>query len=233
MKAVVLCDFDGTIYGGDVYEDLLLKFGSSKAPLLFERYKRGELRSQGILEEGWDSFVVPRETLEAEMKMMEIDSHFTAFVSWCSDMDWEIGILSDGLDWYIRAVLANVGLDEIPVYANELRFEREMPVFSYPYLDTTCPLCGDRFAVCKRNVVKSFQKMGKKVVFIGDGSSDRCAAPAADVVIAKRKLRLFCKEEGIPYISFETFADVLEQRDQILHFKAESRIAESETREEK
>ncbi|MBN1265197.1 MAG: MtnX-like HAD-IB family phosphatase [Anaerolineales bacterium] len=216
MKAVILCDFDGTIYRGDVYEDLLLKFGGSDAYELFEQYKRGEIRSQGVLESGWDTFHVSRGTLEAEMAGMEIDPDFPAFVSWCFEKGVKVGILSDGLDWYIRAVLANVGLENLPVFANQLQFEGEKAVFSYPYLDTSCPLCGDRFAVCKRNVILDFQHEGQKVIFIGDGSSDRCAAPAADLVIARRKLRIFCQQEKIPYLSFETFSDVLEQRTRIL-----------------
>lgn len=211
MQTAVLCDFDGTVYRGDVYEDLLIKYGNSHAQELFDRYRSGELGSKGVLEQGWRTFTESRSILEEELYGMEIDPDFPEFVSWCRTSEWEVGILSDGLDWYIRPLLVSAGLEEIPIYANELRFEGDRPLFSYPYLDTSCTLCGERFAVCKRSVIQSFQERGSRAVFIGDGSSDRCAAQQADVVIARRKLRTYCREEQIPFISFETFSDIMAQ----------------------
>lgn len=48
------------------------------------------------------------------------------------------------------------------------------------------------------------------IVFIGDGVSDLAAAREADVLFARRGLRLekYCLEHGIPYTPFDTFADV-------------------------
>jgi 2-hydroxy-3-keto-5-methylthiopentenyl-1-phosphate phosphatase len=48
------------------------------------------------------------------------------------------------------------------------------------------------------------------IVFIGDGVSDLAAAREADVLFARRGLRLeaHCKEHNIPYTPFDTFADI-------------------------
>jgi len=48
------------------------------------------------------------------------------------------------------------------------------------------------------------------IVFIGDGVSDLPAAREADVLFARRGLRLeeYCIENKIPYIAFDTFADI-------------------------
>lgn len=48
------------------------------------------------------------------------------------------------------------------------------------------------------------------IVFIGDGVSDLPAARQADVLFARRVLRLeeYCVENQIPYIAFDTFADI-------------------------
>lgn len=48
------------------------------------------------------------------------------------------------------------------------------------------------------------------IVFIGDGVSDLPAAQHADVLFARRGLRLeeYCIENGIEYIPFDTFADI-------------------------
>jgi len=48
------------------------------------------------------------------------------------------------------------------------------------------------------------------IVFIGDGVSDLPAARNADVLFARRGLRLeeYCVENKIPYTAFDTFADI-------------------------
>lgn len=48
------------------------------------------------------------------------------------------------------------------------------------------------------------------IVFIGDGVSDLPAAREADVLFARKGLRLeeYCQENDISYIPFETFADI-------------------------
>lgn len=48
------------------------------------------------------------------------------------------------------------------------------------------------------------------IVFIGDGVSDLPAAREADVLFARRGLRLerYCMEHKIPHNGFDTFADV-------------------------
>ena len=48
------------------------------------------------------------------------------------------------------------------------------------------------------------------IVFVGDGVSDLAAAREADVLFARAGLRLeeYCRENKIPYIPFNTFADI-------------------------
>jgi hypothetical protein len=48
------------------------------------------------------------------------------------------------------------------------------------------------------------------IVFIGDGVSDLAAAREADVLFARRGLRLeeYCQEHKIAYTPFDTFTDI-------------------------
>jgi 2-hydroxy-3-keto-5-methylthiopentenyl-1-phosphate phosphatase len=57
--------------------------------------------------------------------------------------------------------------------------------------------------------VRALQDGGRRVVFIGDGTSDRCGARAADRVFARRSLAAWCAAEGIAHERFETFDEVL------------------------
>lgn len=56
------------------------------------------------------------------------------------------------------------------------------------------------------------------IVFIGDGVSDLAAAREADVLFARRGLRLeeYCVENGIKHISFDTFADIQKEVERLV-----------------
>lgn len=55
------------------------------------------------------------------------------------------------------------------------------------------------------------------IVFIGDGVSDLPAARQADVLFARRGLRLeeYCQEHSIDYIPFDTFAEIRKKLEEI------------------
>lgn len=48
------------------------------------------------------------------------------------------------------------------------------------------------------------------IIFIGDGVSDLTAAREADILFARKGLKLeeYCQLNQIPYTAFETFADI-------------------------
>ena len=48
-----------------------------------------------------------------------------------------------------------------------------------------------------------------RTVMIGDGYSDYCAARLADAAFARAAMRDHCDANGVPYIPFEDFHDVL------------------------
>lgn len=55
------------------------------------------------------------------------------------------------------------------------------------------------------------------IVFIGDGVSDLAAARHADVLFARRGLRLeqYCVEHNVPFIPFDSFADIKHEIEKI------------------
>jgi hypothetical protein len=56
------------------------------------------------------------------------------------------------------------------------------------------------------------------IVFIGDGVSDLPAAREADVLFARKGLRLeeYCQEHKIAYVPYETFADIQKEIEKIM-----------------
>jgi HAD superfamily phosphoserine phosphatase-like hydrolase len=75
---------------------------------------------------------------------------------------------------------------------------------SFPFENESC----DRCACCKRNIMLTESGDDDICVLIGEGYSDRCPAPYADLVFAKDDLKTFCIEEGIPFDEYASFSDI-------------------------
>lgn len=64
----------------------------------------------------------------------------------------------------------------------------------------------------KKAIIEAREKEKEDTIFIfcGDGISDISAARHADILFARkgRDLETYCKRENIPFISFDTFAEI-------------------------
>ena len=90
-------------------------------------------------------------------------------------MGIELAVVSDGLDWAIETVLESHGIHGLPVYANHVVFEGAEFHCEFPWYDPLTPLVG----VCKPLIVRRYRQDGGRVIYIGDGRSDREAVAEA------------------------------------------------------
>ena len=93
------------------------------------------------------------------------------------------------------------------LFCNRARFEAGglTPIFSDHGLG--CPLC----AICKGRVCETERAAGaRRVIFVGDGSSDRCVIGAADGIaaVAGGILADECEARGVGYLAFRDLAEV-------------------------
>jgi 2-hydroxy-3-keto-5-methylthiopentenyl-1-phosphate phosphatase len=106
-------------------------------------------------------------------------------------------VVSAGFHELIEPVLAREGV-ELEVLAN--RVEAGPDGWSVRFRDeVACLTCGEP---CKRGSVAA------PYVYVGDGYSDRCAALAADRVLARDALASFLRERGAPFEEFGDLRDV-------------------------
>ena len=52
-------------------------------------------------------------------------------------------------------------------------------------------------------------RSGNEVIFIGDGLSDLCALPQADIIFARGDLLDYCRANKIPAFAYKDFYDIL------------------------
>ncbi|MCI4332501.1 MAG: HAD-IB family phosphatase [Thermoplasmata archaeon] len=205
-------DFDGTLVEPNVAIILVEEFardGKRVAHEIDEELHSGKI----TLREAWERQValLPGDRME-EMAQWSVRN--TPFRSGADDLlrllhrhKVPTAIVSGGLDFYITPILKHAGID-LPVYSDVLTLvPPDGLALSHPYGHATCRLCG----ICKAQTVREQAVDGRRSVFAGDGSTDKFAAEVADIVFARRRLKNYCEQSGIPHYPFEDFGPVTEQ----------------------
>ena len=205
-KIAVLSDFDGTICPTQMMTYLYEKFADVGSKYE-ESWERGEISTQQEIEMTFATVHATKEQMEASLKEISLDQGFPQFIELCQQREYEIAIVSDGLRWYIKYLLARYGIFDVPIYANDIIFESDGFSFEYPYFHLSCPMRG----VCKSEVVRRYQGEGARVIYIGDGVSDYEVVGVADEIYATGKLASHCKEVGYPAKEFLNF-EILHQQ---------------------
>jgi 2,3-diketo-5-methylthio-1-phosphopentane phosphatase len=221
-------DFDGTIFMQDTGHILFDAHGcgSHRRNILDEQIKTGERSFREVSEEMWGSLNVPFEDgFEVMESTLEIDPDFQAFHQFCISNKIPFNVISAGLKPILRKVLDTfLGEEEsshIEIVANDAVIKEDgsewKPVWRH---DTE--LGHDKALSINeyRDAAKLESEDGTipLIVFIGDGVSDLPAAREADVLFARRGLRLeeYCIEHKIAYIAFDTFADIQREVEKIM-----------------
>lgn len=204
----ILCDFDGTIAVEDITDALLERFARPGWEALERAWQAGEIGSRECMAGQVALLDVSRAELDACLEEMRIDPAFPAFVAAAHRAGLPVRVVSDGLDHAIRTILARHGLDALPVQANRLvadgarRWRLE-----FPFADADCRKAS---GMCKCASAVRAHNTHQRVLLVGDGASDFCAAGEADFVFAKHRLIEHCRHAGIPHVAIVGFADALE-----------------------
>ncbi len=212
----IYIDFDGTITRQDVGDAMFEHFGGAQCAETIKEYRSEKISAvECFRRECAACGAIRQAELDEFLDTCEIDQTFPSFVAFCRSAGFNLTVLSDGMDYYIRRILGRHGLSDVSFRSNHLRLVPSdggtvslAPEF--PFTDEVC----DRCASCKRNHILSTSGDDDIIAYVGEGYSDRCPARYADIVFAKDELLGYCREEGIPCVEYATFADIR------LHFES-------------
>ncbi|KAF3398348.1 Pdp3-interacting factor 1 [Penicillium rolfsii] len=226
-KIIIFSDFDGTIFMQDTGHILFDNYGCGEEARnkLDEQIKTGERSFRDVSEEMWGSLRVPFDDGFVVMeKTLEIDPGFREFHQYCIDNGFPFNVISAGLKPVLRRVLDTfLGEEEassIDIVANDADIKPDGSSWK-PIWRHDTELGHDKALSVNEARAKAQSECLPDemplIVFIGDGVSDLAAAREADVLFARRGLRLeeYCIEHKIAYTPFDTFADIKREIEKI------------------
>lgn len=205
-RLLIACDFDGTITQRDTLHVIVETFGARGVWGAIEPALRaGELTLEQAMQRQFAEVRATRdEVLEAVLREAPIRAGFHELLAWVEDRGHRLVVLSSGFRTVIDAILAKAGIAGLTIHSHEARFSAEGCELAFSDRGERCEHCG---RPCKRHDL-ALHRRGERVVYLGDGISDRCAAQAADLVFARDGLAEHLRAEGVPFVPFEDFFEV-------------------------
>lgn len=206
LRPAILTDFDDTAAVQNVAELLLHRFGDPTWTDVRQRFRDGELNLKEYQEITFRNIRADRSAMQHFVReRATLRPFFGELHRFCRTFGIPLAVVSQGLDFYISALLERDGYGDVPIFAVDTTFD--LGEISYHYHHA--PPGRESQGNSKALVVRRFQEQGHFVIFAGDGASDQEASVQADVVFAHRTLARFCEEQGIDYHPFRDFKDVL------------------------
>ena len=205
MADLIVVDFDGTITERDTLDDVLEQY----APEAYEEAERGLSDGRLTLRECMAMEFAPvrgdAETIVAERRPRRGGAARVRRVRACRRGGRPSSSSSSRAGSSRSSARCSTARapGHLPVYAHEARFTADGTTVEFRHWED-CDVCGEE---CKRSIVAGLRD-GRRVVYIGDGYSDRCAAVAADRRFARRFLAEDLDRMGLAYTPFDDFHTV-------------------------
>ncbi len=206
QRAALLVDFDDTAAQQNVAETLLKEFGSDGWQGFREAFRNGSMNLRDYQEKTFNEIDTPLEVMgRALSELAWLRPGFKELNNYCEANDIQLAIITNGLEFYVEAVLQEAKLQNIPSYSVGVDGPPRNLVYSYPYATEKCWEWGN----CKCKVLNEHRNGGTHIIYAGDGRSDFCPARQADFIFARSMLLEHCIELGLPHQPFNDFHDVL------------------------
>lgn len=213
QKTIIQCDFDNTVAVDDVSFMVLDTFGDKKWRDVLQEYREGMITVGAFNRRTFSTVKADESTLLKYVRdsKVAVRRGFKDLLTYCAGKGYEFVIVSNGLDFYIKAVLKDISANSIEVFAARTTFNPAGMDVRYIGPDGSHLDAG-----FKESYVNLFKRRGYRVVYIGDGSSDVSPASQAHHIFARDELLRRCKEKGLDCTPFEDFRDVVKGMERLL-----------------
>ncbi len=205
MKTLVQCDFDGTITEEDMGFLLLDSFASKDWRRLLTEYREDRMSVGRFNTRAFALVKADRQTLLKFVRSkVKIRAGFHELLAYCRRKGFRFVIVSNGLVFYIEAILRDTGVDNIDILAAKADFTSNG--IDTKYIGPGGNLLQDGF---KEAYIRLFLRKGYRVVYIGNGISDTSPAKQAYHIFATGELLACCKQTNLNCTPFVGLNDVV------------------------
>jgi 2-hydroxy-3-keto-5-methylthiopentenyl-1-phosphate phosphatase len=206
-KMLVQCDFDNTIAAFDVSFMLLDAFADGNWRQILQEYRERKI-PVGVFSQMTFAMIKADEATMLDYlfsgSRVRIRPGFKELLGLCSEKGFGFVIVSNGLKFYIDAILKHIGVEGIEVFAAHTDFNSYG--LDITYINPAGQQILDRF---KESYVEKHIGQGYRVAYIGDGYSDIAPATLADYIFARDDLLNHCLKRSLKCTPFNDLHDVV------------------------
>jgi len=202
---IIQSDFDGTLTEEDVSFALLDAFADGDWRKLYEQYRQKKMTVGDFNTKAFAMVKASRdELLKVARAQVKLREGLRNLVNYCQERGFRFLVVSNGLDFYIKAILEDVGLGNIEFYAARTEFTPDGLEVKY---------IGPEGAVLKKGFKEAYTRLfltqGYQVVCLGNGPSDYFPAALSQHVFARDGLMDICKAKKLKCQPFDDLNDIV------------------------
>jgi 2-hydroxy-3-keto-5-methylthiopentenyl-1-phosphate phosphatase len=202
---IIQSDFDGTITEEDVSFALLDAFAQGDWRELFQYYRENKIP---VGEFNTRAFAMVKATKAELLKVAREEVRLRAglheLIDYCQQRGFRFVIVSNGLEFYIDAIMKDAGLGDIEFHAARTQFDSQGLKVQYIGPDNTPMLRGFKDAY-----TKIFLEEDPRLVYVGNGPSDVPPALNAHHVFARDGMLEGCQEINLKCTPFNDLNDIV------------------------
>jgi 2-hydroxy-3-keto-5-methylthiopentenyl-1-phosphate phosphatase len=212
MKPIVLfCDFDGTITLNDNIIAIMKQFEPEGWKDILKKAMNQEISIKQTI--GSMFALLPstqqEEVIHFALDNMQIRPGFAEFLSYCREQQIQFFVTSGGIDFFVYPTLLPFGIEKEQIFCNKSNFEQEQIKIEWPH---PCDeFCDQDCGMCKATLIRSCSAENYTRILIGDSITDFAGAKLADFIFARSHLAAECSKLAMPYYTYESFFEVIEQ----------------------
>ncbi len=204
-KTLVQCDFDGTITEEDVSFIMLDTFADGDWRQLFREYEEGKISVGHFNTAAFAMVKADRQSLlEIVKDKIKVRPGFHQLVDYCRRRGFRFVIVSNGLDFYIKKILRDAGLEDIEVFSAKTQFHPEG--LKVQYIGPDGSQLNNDF---KAAYVNSFLREGYRIIYAGNGNSEIAPAKMCSHIFATGALLAYCQQTNLGCIPFTDFNEII------------------------
>ncbi len=214
-KIAVQIDFDGTVTIEDVSFLLLDTFVGPAWRKHLDDYSSGDITVGAFNQKVFGMMKASRKTmLDFVMASphVKIRPGFKELIDYCQKRGFKVVIVSNGLMFYIEALLERLSIKGLEIHAAENTFYKGGMDVKYIGPDGK-----EVDAGFKEVYINDLRQRGYNVIYIGNGTSDIYPARQAQQVFACEDLLKACKKEDLKHYSFQDFFEVIKVLESLDH----------------